>query len=76
MARVRVHGGGRRGLAAGGPARSRLLTSDYREASPLVLLGRGLPAIYSGYNSYWSRGPPPADDTIDPLIRTIDRSGE
>ena len=40
-----------------------ILTNDYSEASPLVLLGRGLPPVYSGHNSYWSWGPPPADRT-------------
>ena len=40
-----------------------ILTNSYSEASPLVLLGRGLPPVYSGHNSYWSWGPPPADRT-------------
>lgn len=40
-----------------------ILTNDYSEASPLVLLGRGLPPVYSGHNSYWTWGPPPADRT-------------
>jgi hypothetical protein len=40
-----------------------ILTNDYSEASPLVLLGRGLPPVYSGHNGYSSWGPPPADRT-------------
>jgi 4-amino-4-deoxy-L-arabinose transferase-like glycosyltransferase len=41
-----------------------ILANDYSEASPLVLLGTGLPPIYSGHNSYWDWGPPPADRTV------------
>jgi 4-amino-4-deoxy-L-arabinose transferase-like glycosyltransferase len=41
-----------------------ILTNDYSEASPLVLLGRGLPPVYSGHNAYWAWGPPPADRTV------------
>jgi Dolichyl-phosphate-mannose-protein mannosyltransferase len=41
-----------------------ILTNDYSEASPLVLLGKGLPPVYSGHNSYWSWGPPPAERTV------------
>ena len=40
-----------------------IMTNSYSEASALVLLGRGLPPVYSGHNSYWSWGPPPADRT-------------
>ncbi|WP_055725767.1 glycosyltransferase family 39 protein [Microbispora sp. ATCC PTA-5024] len=40
-----------------------ILTNDYSEASALVLLGEGLPPVYSGHNSYWSWGPPPAART-------------
>ena len=41
-----------------------ILTNNYSEASPLVLLGTGLPPVYSGHNGYWYWGPPPADRTV------------
>jgi hypothetical protein len=41
-----------------------ILTNDYSEASPLDLLGTGLPPVYSGHNAYWGWGPPPADRTV------------
>jgi hypothetical protein len=52
------------GLPADERAHSVILTNDYSEASPLELLGTGLPPVYSGHNSFWSWGPPPADRTI------------
>ncbi len=45
-------------------ARAMILTNDYSEASPLVLLGTGLPPVYSGHNAYADWGPPPADRTV------------
>lgn len=41
-----------------------ILTNDYSEASPLVLLGAGLPPVFSGHNAYWGWGPPPANRTV------------
>jgi len=51
-------------LPADERARAVILTNDYSEASPLVLLGTGLPPVYSGHNAYWAWGPPPADRTV------------
>ena len=51
-------------LPADERAHAVILTNDYSEASPLVLLGTGLPPVYSGHNSYWTWGPPPPDRTI------------
>jgi 4-amino-4-deoxy-L-arabinose transferase-like glycosyltransferase len=45
-------------------AKAVILTNNYSEASPLVLLGRGLPPVYSGHNAYWDWGPPPDDRTV------------
>ena len=52
------------GLPADQRARAVILTNDYSEASPLKLLGTGLPPVYSGHNSYWDWGPPPAELTV------------
>jgi 4-amino-4-deoxy-L-arabinose transferase-like glycosyltransferase len=41
-----------------------ILANDYSEASALVLLGSGLPPVYSGHNSYWEWGPPPTARTV------------
>ncbi len=41
-----------------------ILTNDYSEASPLILLGTRLPPVYSGHNAYWDWGPPAADRTV------------
>jgi 4-amino-4-deoxy-L-arabinose transferase-like glycosyltransferase len=51
-------------LPADERARAVILTNDYSEASPLVLLGTGLPPVYSGHNGFWDWGPPPADRTV------------
>jgi hypothetical protein len=51
-------------LPADQRAHAVILTNDYSEASPLILMGRGLPPVYSGHNSYWDWGPPPADLTV------------
>jgi hypothetical protein len=51
-------------LPADERAHAVILTNDYSEASPLVLLGSGLPPIYSGHNAYWAWGPPPPDRTV------------
>jgi hypothetical protein len=51
-------------LPADERAHAVILTNDYSEASPLVLLGTGLPPVFSGHNSYGSWGPPPADATV------------
>jgi Dolichyl-phosphate-mannose-protein mannosyltransferase len=45
-------------------ARAVIVTDDYSEASPLVLLGTGLPPVFSGHNAYWDWGPPPTDRTV------------
>jgi hypothetical protein len=52
------------GLPPGQRAHAVILADDYSEASPLVLMGAGLPPVYSGHNSYWEWGPPPADRTV------------
>jgi len=51
-------------LPADQRARAVVLTDDYSEASPLVLLGTGLPPVRSGHNAFWDWGPPPADRTV------------
>ena len=51
-------------LPADERARAVILTNDYSEASPLILLGTGLPPVYSGHNSFWSWGPPSDDRTV------------
>ncbi len=56
------------GVVAGLPpdqrARAVILTDNYGEAGALTLLGSGLPPVYSGHNSFWTWGPPPATDTV------------
>ncbi len=51
-------------LPADERARAVILTNDYSEASPLILLGRDLPPAYSGHNAFWDWGPPPPDRTV------------
>jgi len=51
-------------LPADEQGRAVILTNDYSEASPLILLGHDLPPVYSGHNGYWAWGPPPADRTV------------
>lgn len=51
-------------LPADQRARAVILANDYSEASPLILLGSGLPPVYSGHNSFWTWGPPPEDRTV------------
>jgi 4-amino-4-deoxy-L-arabinose transferase-like glycosyltransferase len=51
-------------LPADERAHAVILTNDYSEASPLLLLGTALPPVYSGHNAYWAWGPPPADRTV------------
>ena len=72
-------------LPADQRAHAVILTNDYSEASPLVLLGRGLPPVYSGHNSYWAWGPPSDDRTtvvhvgdwrpagLEPVLRRLPR---
>ena len=51
-------------LPADERAHAVILTNDYSEASSLILLGTDLPPVYSGHNSFWSWGPPPAGLTV------------
>ncbi len=51
-------------LPADERAHAVILTNDYSEASPLILLGSGLPPVYSGHNANWAWGPPAADRTV------------
>ena len=41
--------------------RAAVFTQNYGEAGALELLGRGLPPVVSGHNSYFTWGPPRAD---------------
>ena len=41
--------------------RAAIFTQNYGEAGALELLGRGLPPVVSGHNSYFTWGPPEAD---------------
>jgi 4-amino-4-deoxy-L-arabinose transferase-like glycosyltransferase len=55
-------------LPADQRARAVILTSNYGEGGALELLGSGLPPVYSGHNSFWSWGPPPAYRTVAVLV--------
>ncbi|MBU6424260.1 MAG: hypothetical protein KGQ88_09520 [Chloroflexi bacterium] len=50
--------------ARSGFLRAVILTNNYHEASALILLGTALPPVYSGHNSFWYWGPPPAERTV------------
>ncbi|MEU7838828.1 glycosyltransferase family 39 protein [Nonomuraea sp. NPDC049129] len=52
------------GLPPAQRAHAVILANSYSEASPLILLGKSLPPIHSGHNSYWTWGPPPAERTV------------
>ena len=52
------------GLSPADRAQAVILTNNYGEAGALELLGSGLPPVYSGHNSWWGWGPPPADRTV------------
>ncbi len=64
------------GLPAGLRARTTILAGNYGEAGALSRYGAGdgLPAAFSGANSFWLWGPPPARDTaavavdVDPAL--------
>ena len=57
-------------------AHTTILTGNYGEAGAIDRYGRqsGLPAVYSGANTFWLWGPPPAADTsalavnVDPAL--------
>jgi len=55
-----------RALPAAERERAILLAGNYGEAGAVDRYGAsfGLPQVYSGANSYWSWGPPPAADTV------------
>jgi 4-amino-4-deoxy-L-arabinose transferase-like glycosyltransferase len=52
-----------------------IVTANYGEAGALELLGRGLPPVYSGHNSYWSFGRPADDVTTVILVGDIQTTG-
>ncbi len=41
-----------------------IFTGSYGEAGAVDVLGSGLPAAYSGHNSFWSWGPPPTHGPV------------
>jgi 4-amino-4-deoxy-L-arabinose transferase-like glycosyltransferase len=52
-------------LPAAARSHAIVLTGNYGEAGALIQFGSGpdFPRVYSGHNSFWSWGPPPADAT-------------
>src|SRR5262249_29452041 len=53
-----------------------ILTGNYGEAGAIIRFGApyGLPAAYSGHNSFWSWGPPPRDTGNTTIAVGLDRS--
>ena len=52
-----------------------IVTLNYGEAGALELLGRDLPPVYSGHNSYWDFGRPPDDAGTVIAVGRLDTFG-
>jgi 4-amino-4-deoxy-L-arabinose transferase-like glycosyltransferase len=52
-----------------------IIASNYGEAGALELLGRDLPPVYSGHNSYWDFGRPSDDVTVVLFVGEADPIG-